>query len=841
MARGRAADASPSSVNSATLAFGPAGATAATSGSSALSTTQPSGLVIRADRRLHLGQLGQGVDALQVEVVGRDVGQHARVVRLVADAAQDDPAAGGLEDGDVDVAARQDLVRAAGPVQSPGSTIRSSTSTPSEVVVPTCRPARTRMWVISRVTVLLPLVPEIDTIGIRRSASRSHVGGVVRAACDRARSSARAAAPGRRSAGRVRDGETSRSASASAASVIVWARSAPVHGKVTIQWPGSDERWTASPPRPSPWSVRSRRIQATIAAIGSGQSRGGHVGAEVDERVAARVALAVPGPPPADGDLELDHRLEPVDVRTFEQADLDQAHGPGRIASVPATDRLPADGRRRPSHRPLPSAAELDALRARDRRRPAGLPRRPRADSSTSTAAATRRAGVDEVGRWVAAFLERARRRRSRPGRTRPAASATRRRARSRACASGPRALLIGHMDTVFDPGTAAERPFRIEDGVAYGPGVTDMKSGLLAGLYALKAIVAERGGLPFERLVFIANPDEEIGSPTSTPHIAAIAADVRRRARPRMRPCERRHRLGAQGHPRPAHRRPRPGGARRRRAREGSQRDPRGGADRRASCTSSTAAGRASPSTSGASWAGRDRTSSPRRARSRSTSAPTAREALETAEADDPRDRRGDRGPRRDRRLRADGALVADGEARAQRPAGRARPGAWRDRSASRSPTPRPAARRTPTRRPGWASPSLDGLGPIGGNDHAPAEYLDVESIVPRTTTAGRPAAGHRRGPGDPRLAGRRPRRRERAPADLVGRAVGGRRPATAGRSSVGDSCWVAGTTDAGPDGTRAIPATPAPRRAPSSRSSSAPWPRQVSPWPTSCGRGCS
>ena len=30
---------------------------------------------------------------------------------------------------------------------------------------------------------------------------------------------------------------------------------------------------------------------------------------------------------------------------------------------------------------------------------------------------------------------------------------------------------------------------------------------------------------------------------------------------------------------------------------------------------------------------------------------------------------------------------------------------------------------------------PSLDGLGPIGGNDHAPAEYLDVDSIVPRTT----------------------------------------------------------------------------------------------------------
>ena len=30
---------------------------------------------------------------------------------------------------------------------------------------------------------------------------------------------------------------------------------------------------------------------------------------------------------------------------------------------------------------------------------------------------------------------------------------------------------------------------------------------------------------------------------------------------------------------------------------------------------------------------------------------------------------------------------------------------------------------------------PSLDGLGPIGGNDHAPAEYLELDSIVPRTT----------------------------------------------------------------------------------------------------------
>jgi glutamate carboxypeptidase len=52
------------------------------------------------------------------------------------------------------------------------------------------------------------------------------------------------------------------------------------------------------------------------------------------------------------------------------------------------------------------------------------------------------------------------------------------------------------------------------------------MKSGLLAGLHAVRALRAV-GPLPFERLTFVANPDEEIGSPTSTPHIREIAATV--------------------------------------------------------------------------------------------------------------------------------------------------------------------------------------------------------------------------------------------------------------------------------------------------------------------------
>jgi glutamate carboxypeptidase len=91
----------------------------------------------------------------------------------------------------------------------------------------------------------------------------------------------------------------------------------------------------------------------------------------------------------------------------------------------------------------------------------------------------------------------------------------------------GPTILCIGHMDTVFDPGTAEERPFAIQGGIATGPGVTDMKSGLLTGLYAIAAVREVLGGLPVGRLLFVANPDEEIGSPVSTPHIRRLAAEA--------------------------------------------------------------------------------------------------------------------------------------------------------------------------------------------------------------------------------------------------------------------------------------------------------------------------
>jgi glutamate carboxypeptidase len=133
------------------------------------------------------------------------------------------------------------------------------------------------------------------------------------------------------------------------------------------------------------------------------------------------------------------------------------------------------------------------------------------------------KAGVDEVGRWTGSFLERLGASVEYHDDEHLGATVV---GTFEGSGTG-RLLLIGHLDTVFDPGTAAQRPFRIDGQSAYGPGVTDMKSGLLAGLFAIQAILDETGGLPFERLVFIANPDEEIGSPSSTPHIREAARDV--------------------------------------------------------------------------------------------------------------------------------------------------------------------------------------------------------------------------------------------------------------------------------------------------------------------------
>ncbi len=75
--------------------------------------------------------------------------------------------------------------------------------------------------------------------------------------------------------------------------------------------------------------------------------------------------------------------------------------------------------------------------------------------------------------------------------------------------------LLVGHMDTVFAEGEAAKRPFRLEAGRAYGPGVHDMKGGLVVMSAACEALAACRYE-DYETLTVLLNSDEEIGSPTS-------------------------------------------------------------------------------------------------------------------------------------------------------------------------------------------------------------------------------------------------------------------------------------------------------------------------------------
>ena len=88
------------------------------------------------------------------------------------------------------------------------------------------------------------------------------------------------------------------------------------------------------------------------------------------------------------------------------------------------------------------------------------------------------------------------------------------------------RLMLVGHVDTVYPQGAASTKPFHIQDGIAYGPGVIDMKSGDVMGLYALQALV-ESGFEEYKELIFVFNNDEEVGSPGSAPLLRDIAHQV--------------------------------------------------------------------------------------------------------------------------------------------------------------------------------------------------------------------------------------------------------------------------------------------------------------------------
>lgn len=88
------------------------------------------------------------------------------------------------------------------------------------------------------------------------------------------------------------------------------------------------------------------------------------------------------------------------------------------------------------------------------------------------------------------------------------------------------RLLLVGHIDTVYPTGSATSNPFTISHDTAYGPGVIDMKSGIIMGIYALQALL-EAGFTQYGQLCFAINNDEEVGSPASTALIRDIAATM--------------------------------------------------------------------------------------------------------------------------------------------------------------------------------------------------------------------------------------------------------------------------------------------------------------------------
>ncbi len=83
--------------------------------------------------------------------------------------------------------------------------------------------------------------------------------------------------------------------------------------------------------------------------------------------------------------------------------------------------------------------------------------------------------------------------------------------------------LLLCHMDTVWDLGTVAERPVRVEEGKLYGPGAFDMKGGIVNALWAVRALHA-LDLMPERRITLVITSDEEVGSRSSRHAIEAEA-----------------------------------------------------------------------------------------------------------------------------------------------------------------------------------------------------------------------------------------------------------------------------------------------------------------------------
>jgi glutamate carboxypeptidase len=86
------------------------------------------------------------------------------------------------------------------------------------------------------------------------------------------------------------------------------------------------------------------------------------------------------------------------------------------------------------------------------------------------------------------------------------------------------RILVIAHVDTVFGPGTVAQRPFRMDTARAYGPGVGDEKAGVVSAITALK-LLHDIGFTKFGTITLLLETSEERGSSGTTQLIKTLAA----------------------------------------------------------------------------------------------------------------------------------------------------------------------------------------------------------------------------------------------------------------------------------------------------------------------------
>jgi glutamate carboxypeptidase len=92
----------------------------------------------------------------------------------------------------------------------------------------------------------------------------------------------------------------------------------------------------------------------------------------------------------------------------------------------------------------------------------------------------------------------------------------------------GPSQLLLGHFDTVWPVGTLSSMPLEVRDGRLHGPGVFDMKGGIVQMLFALRAVREMGLDLPVPPVVQLV-ADEEVGSPSSRAYTEARAAGAAR------------------------------------------------------------------------------------------------------------------------------------------------------------------------------------------------------------------------------------------------------------------------------------------------------------------------